>query len=153
MKSLIKYLSILAAVACVGTAGLRAEEAKPSKPERKERKEHKEEGPKLTDEEKAKLKAAKAAVDKDPAVIKAKDAFEAAREKARESKEKADRQAAMEAGKALREAVKAAMIKADPSIAEILKKMPERPFGERGEHGPRKGGDKPAEAPAKPAAE
>lgn len=145
-----KYLALLAAITCFGTAGLRAEDDKPSKRERPERKEHKERGPKLTDEEKAKLKAARETAEKDPAVIQAKEAFEKAREKAKESKEKADREAAREAGKALHEAMKAAMIKADPSVAEILKKLPPRHPGPgergegRGERGPRKGGDKPS---------
>jgi hypothetical protein len=156
MKAL-KYLSLLSAIACFGTAGLRAEgdakpEHKPDAPKRerggdKERPER----PKLSDEEHAKIKAAREAAEKDSAVIAAKEAFE----KAREAK---DRKAAMEARKTLGEAFKAAMLKADPSLSALIEKHPgiAAPMGARGEgrgegrgeRGPRKGGDKPAEKPA-----
>lgn len=149
MNALTKYLSILAAVACLGTTGLRAEgDAKPDrKPDAPKRerggdKERKERGPKLTDEERAKLKAAREAAEKDPAVIKAKADLDAAIAKAKEEKGPEARKPVMEARKALHEAMKAAMLKADPSIGEILKKMP-APGEGRGERGPRKGGDKP----------
>jgi hypothetical protein len=160
MKALSKYLALLAAVTCLGTTGLRAEgdakpEHKPDAPKRerggdKERPER----PKLTKEEHEKLKAAREAAEKDPAVIAAKEAME----KAKKAKEAKDRKAMQEARKAHMEAMKAAMLKADPSIGEILKKMPERGEGRpgpgRGEGRPHKDGDKkpadkPADAPAK----
>ena len=64
----------------------------------------------------------------------------------------------MEAGKAMRDAVKAAVLKADPSLADTLAKCekargaedkgPKGPRGDKGEKGPR--GDK---GPKRPAAE
>ena len=168
MKALRKPFALFLAAVCLGAVSLRAEgdDKKPDGPKRGEKRERpgrgdKERGPKLTEEEKAKLKAAHEVAEKDPEFIKARDAAKAAHDKAKESKSPEDRKAAMEAGKAAREAHKAAMITADPSVAEILKKRPERPFrrgeegpGEKGpgEHkrGPKRGGDKPADAPEKP---
>lgn len=94
-------------------------------------------GVELTPADAAKYKAAHKVAEKDPAVIKAKEAKEAAREKAkaarekaRESKSEADRDAAKaaqkaskEANKAAREAIKAAMLKADPSLGDLLAKV------------------------------
>lgn len=140
-----KYLALLASALCAVSFTARAEDApaKPEKPERPGRGER----VKLTDEEKTKLKAAREAALKDPAVVKAKEALD----KAEESK---DRKAIQEARKAHAEAIKAAMIKADPSVADILKKMPQAPGrGEgrpgRGDRGPKeKPSDKPADKPA-----
>lgn len=106
----------------------------------------------LTEAERAKFKAAAETAAKDPAFVKAKEAADAAREKAKESKSKEDRKAAMEAGKAAHEAHKAAMLKADPSIGDILAKVEKaRPEhggkGPRGEKGKgRKGGEGAPEA-------
>ena len=94
-------------------------------------------GVELTPAETEKYKAAHKVAEKDPAVIKAKEAKEAAREKAKaarekakESKSEADRDAAKaaqkaskEANKAAREAMKAAMLKADPSLGDLLAKV------------------------------
>lgn len=135
MKSLSKYLALLATVACLGTLTARAEgegdEKKPAPKHERGGDKDRPERPKLTDEEKAKLKAAHEAAQKDPAVIKAKEALD----KAIEAK---DRKAAQEARKALAEAFKAAVLKADPSLAALLEKHPglAHPRGGRGEGRP-----------------
>lgn len=157
MKSLSKYLALLAAVAGLATVTARAEGDKPA-PKPEAPKHERGSRPNLSDEEKAKIKAAREAAEKDPAVIAAKEAMKQAREKAKESK---DREPVRAAEKALRDAFKAAMLKADPSLAALLEKYPmlAAPMGGRGEgrgeRGPKpgKGGDKPAPAPAKPAGE
>ena len=144
MKSLSKYLALLAAVAGLVTVTARAEDApKPEAPKRerggdKDRPER----PKLSDEEKAKLKAAHEAAEKDPAVIAAKEALK----KAMDAK---DRKAAQEARKTLGEATKAAMIKADASLAALFEKYPQlaNGMGGRGERGGKPGEGRPERGP------
>lgn len=82
----------------------------------------------VSDEDWKKLGEARKAAQDVKEVKDAKAAFEAAREKAKAAEGDAKEAAmkdAMEAGKALREAEKAAILKADPSLESVLAKVDE----------------------------
>lgn len=146
IQKLITLLALAATPFAFAEGG--AKGGKPEKPGKSEgdRPGKGERGPDIAPEIREKIKAAHEAALKDPAVIKTKEAAEAAHKKARESKSEEDRKAAMEAHKAHHEAVRAAMIKIDPSIADILAKhpmIPGRPHGK----GPRGGEGDDAKGP------
>ncbi len=82
----------------------------------------------LTPEQKQALKTAREAAKNDPAVVAAREKMKAA----------TDPQAKREAGRAMHEAMKAAMTKQNPSLAPLLDKMgpPPPPPGGPGRDGP-----------------
>lgn len=120
--------------------------------------------PGVSPEDMKKYQDARAAAAESPEVKKAQEAATAARAKGAEAKDddakKAAREESMKAYTAVREATNAAIIKADPSLAEVIKKadeaMKNRQPGQGGQGG--KGGkggkggeakgEKPADAPA-----
>lgn len=87
----------------------------------------------LTSEQKQKLKAAREAAKDDPAV-------QAAREKMRTAQDPAARR---EAAKAMHDAMKAAIVKADPSLASLLEQLGPGVMGPGPRHGGGPGGDRP----------
>lgn len=131
-----KLLALLALAAAPFAFAEGKAEKKADKCDGDKKCDHCDKGAGLTDAEKVKMRAALGLAKKDPVVIAAlakadadKAAAKAARDKAKESKADADKEAAkaaaktaIESGKAAVEAVHAGMIKADPSVAELLKK-------------------------------
>lgn len=80
----------------------------------------------LTPEQREQLKSARLAAKDDPAVVAAFEKMKSA--------DSSD--ARREAGKAVREAMKAAMIKQDPNLAGLLEQLGPPPGGPRGPGGP-----------------
>lgn len=171
MKSLRFILPLTAAVLVMAPFAVNAAEGdkeapKPPQRERGARQGGREQANPLTKEESAKLQAAVEKARKDPAVVKAQEAMQKARQEARAAEGEDARKAAMEksteAMKNYTTALKAAVLKADPSVEPILKKVGDNPRafmggqgqgqgqgGQRGERGGRGGRG----APEKPAEE
>jgi hypothetical protein len=160
----LKFSLLLALIAAAGLVA--ADEAK--KPEAPKGDAPKGEGrpqkggfniPGVSAEDMKKFNEARKAAQETPEVKKAQEAATAAREKAAKAEDKeAARAEVMKAMQAVREATNAAIIKADPSLADVIKKadeaMKNRGQGGKGPRGEGKGkgeapkGEKPADAPA-----
>ncbi len=151
MKSLRYILAFIILPLAFGTLSANAEENNPlPPPKRGEFREGRSERPipGLTKEESDQVKAAMEKAKSDTAVAAAEKALQEARQAARDTEgDKTDkRKVVMDAQEKLQAAMKTAMIKADPTVEPLLKKVEENRKNdrdERGERGPRDRGPKP----------